>query len=227
MPKAIVIYGPPGAGKGTQAELIAKNFDFIHFDTGRKLRQIFRSPESDTDPVLKEEKKKSQEGKLLSGPWILEIVSDAVERISSAGTGIVLSGSPRTLFEAVGSDEKKGVFELLEDLYGKENVHVVELNISPEESVKRNEVRFVCSVCGLPKLGWIKSDQCVFCAGPFRKRADDGASKMEMRIQEYKEKTKPVLEEAKKRGHEILEVNADPLPYEVFAEIQKRVGLVE
>jgi len=225
MPKAIVIYGPPGAGKGTQAELIAKNFDIIHFDTGRRLRQIFRSPEADTDPVLEAEKQKSNEGKLLSGPWILEIVSDAVERISAAGTGIVLSGSPRTLFEAVGGDGKKGVFELLEDLYGKENVYVIELDISPEESVKRNKVRYVCSVCGLPKLGWIESDQCVFCAGPFRKREDDGASKMEMRIQEYREKTKPVLEAARERGHEVLEVDADPLPYEVFGEIKRKVGL--
>ena len=60
--RAVIIYGPPGSGKGTQAELLAKKFGFIHFDTGRYFEALLHSPETQKNPVLRRERKNFDNG---------------------------------------------------------------------------------------------------------------------------------------------------------------------
>ncbi len=78
--RAVIIYGPPGSGKGTQAELLAKIYGFVHFDTGRYIENFLRAPGWQKNLVLRRERKLFDTGKLLSPPWVLKIVSENLTR---------------------------------------------------------------------------------------------------------------------------------------------------
>lgn len=225
MKKAVIIYGPPGAGKGTQAELLAKRFGFIHFDTGRYLETLLNSPEAESDPKLKEEKEKFDSGELNTPSWVLSIVKEATGKIGKAGMGIVYSGSPRTLFEAFGDEQNEGLLSVLTKIYGKENIHVVLLQIDEETSIKRNSSRVVCSVCGLPILAESGLKKCAFCAGPAKIRSLDKPEIIKVRWKEYKERTFPIVDRMKKEGYEVHKIDGSPAPHEVHKKVMSELGL--
>ena len=222
--RAVVIYGPPGSGKGTQAELLAKKYYFIHFDTGRYFENIFRSRAAKKDPVFRREKKLFDSGILFTPAWVLKTVSQATKEIAKAGFSIVYSGSPRTLFEAFGL-KNNGLIKLLGELYGRKNITVIKLNIREKTTISRNSQRLVCVICGLPILANSKSKRCSFCAGPMRKRTLDDPKVIKVRLKEYRERTYPILQTLKKFGFEINEINGEPLPYKVFAQIIKALKI--
>lgn len=226
--QVVVIYGPPGAGKGTQANLLACTKNFTHFDTGKYLEQVVHNPENKKDPVIKKEQKLFDSGALLTPSFVLKVTTDKAREISKAGFNIVFSGSPRTLFEAFGDDKNTGLVEILEKEYGKENLHFLFLEIDPKESIKRNANRLVCSVCSTAILYsdvLHKHKTCPLCGAELRKRTVDNPAVFETRIKEYEERTKPIVDELKKRGYEIKNVDGTPLPFEVFKEVKKSLNI--
>lgn len=238
MAKAIIIYGPPGSGKGTQAELIVRKFGFIHFDTGRYLEELLRSKAALKNPVLRREKNFFDKGILCTPSWVLKIVSEAVTRIGRSGASVVFSGSPRTLFEAFGDPpaltssrrsragkKQNGLLATLDKIYGRKNILVVKLKVRPDSSIQRNSGRVVCSVCGLPALRWAKIKNCPFCAGPFRKRTLDKPEVIKIRLKEYKQRTYPLLARAKRIGYRVIEINGEPKPYRVFGNLVKKTKI--
>lgn len=225
MKQAVMIFGSPGAGKGTQAELLAKRFGFIHFDTGRYLETLLNSPEAESDPKLKEEKERFDSGELNTPSWVLSIVKEATRKIGKAGMSIVYSGSPRTLFEAFGDEENEGLLSVLTKIYGKENIHVVLLEINEEISIKRNSSRVVCSVCGLPILAESDLKKCSFCAGPAKIRSLDKPEIIKVRWKEYEERTFPIVDRMKKEGYEVHKIDGSPAPHEVYKKVMSELGL--
>ena len=225
MSKAIMFYGPPGSGKGTQAELLARRFGFIHFDTGRYLERTLYSSGWQDDPVLKKEREIFDSGKLNTPEWVLNIVRETADKFAKAGLGVVYSGSPRTMFEAFGDESHEGLLKFLDDIYGKENLAIVFLEIEDEKAIKRNSARLVCSVCGLPILADSKLDRCSFCYGKAKKRVFDNPEKMKIRIQQFKERTLPILEEAERQGYMIYRINGASAPYEVNTEVMSKLEL--
>ena len=223
--QAVIIYGPPGSGKGTQAELLARKFNFIHFDTGRYLEGIYRDPKQQKNPLISREKKLFDSGKLNTPTWVLKVVSEATRRIAKAGFGIIYSGSPRTIFEAFGDRNHKSLLSTLIKLYGKKNIIVVKLNVKNQTSIKRNSARFVCSVCGLPVLASARSKKCSFCAGPARRRTLDKPEIIKVRLKEYRERTYPILKKMRDLGFRIREINGEPAPYKVHEQVVRKLGL--
>ena len=219
MQKAVIIYGPPGSGKGTQADLLVRKFSFIHFDTGRYIEALLRSPEAKKDPILRREKKLFDSGMLCTPEWVLKVVREEATRIAKAGYNIVFSGSPRTLFEAFGDKHTKGLVETLAALYGVKNMSVVLLQVNDATSIKRNSHRLVCSVCGLPKLESAKLPHCPLCAGPMRTRSLDNADVIKVRLQQYRERTYPIVAGMKNLKFNIVKVNGEPLPYKVSEKV--------
>jgi len=225
MKKVILIYGAPGAGKGTQADLISKKMGFYHFDTGKVIEQMINDPENLTDKKFQKEKKIFDSGELNTPSWVLkDIVIKNTKKLAKAGVRIVFSGSPRTLFEAFGDEKTTGLIEVLEKIYGKENIGILYIDVKPEDSIFRNSHRAVCSVCGAPVLYKENGVQtCPFCDAPLKKRSLDTPETIKVRLEQYKNRTEPILAELRKRGFEVNTINGKPAPFEVFEEVKKKI----
>ncbi len=223
--QVVIIYGPPGSGKGTQADLLMRKYNFIHFDTGRYIESLVHDPKLRKNPVIRREGKLFDTGILCTPSWVLKVVREAVQKIAKAGYGVIFSGSPRTLFEAFGDKSHKGLFAVLTRFYGKKNINIVRLKIRSQTSIKRNSNRWVCSVCGLPILAASKLRNCSFCSGPAKRRTLDKPEVIKVRLKEYEERTLPIVKEAKKLGIKIMEIDGEPAPYKVHGQIVKRLKL--
>lgn len=222
MKKVAIIYGPPGAGKGTQANLLASALGFIHFDTGRYLEQLVNDPEQQSDPIIQREKANFDAGKLCTPEWVLKIVREKVSHLSNAGFSLAFSGSPRTVFEAFGDEQNESLLSLFEKEFGKENILVFLLNVAPETSILRNSRRLICSVCGTVLLTNSYSGQtCPICDGALRRRSLDVPEVIRVRLQEYKERTEPIVQGMRERGYTIQEIDGEPSPFQVFEKIKK------
>jgi len=226
MPKqAVIIYGPPGSGKGTQAELLARKYNFIHFDTGKSIEAAVHDPKLQKNAVIRRERKLFDTGKLNSPPWVLGLVKEATVKIARAGSSIIFSGSPRTIYEALGDKNRAGLLTTLGKLYGKKNITILKLTVRPQTSIRRNSGRLVCSVCGLPILAASRIKNCALCGAPARKRSLDKPAVIKVRLKQYDDRTLPILQEAKKIGLRIVEIDGEPVPYKVHAKIVKVLRL--
>jgi adenylate kinase len=227
MKKAILIYGAPGAGKGTQADLLSKKMGFYHFDTGKNIEQTINDPENLKDENIRKEKELFDSGKLNTPAWVLkDVVIKKTENLARVGVRLVFSGSPRTLFEAFGDKENTGLVDILEKLYGKENIGIFFIKVKPETSIFRNSSRSVCSVCGTPILYQKECSitSCPLCDAPLRKRSLDKPEIIKVRLEEYENRTQPILEKLKERGFEVNIINGEPAPFEVFNEIKNKIS---
>ncbi len=155
--------------------------------------------------------------------WILPILKNEVRKISKAGFGIVLSGSPRTLFEAFGDKENKGLVPLLVELYGRENILVFFIDIPPRTSISRNSKRRICEICGNGNLLGSSVRKCPVCGGKLLKRTLDKAKVIKVRLEEYKERTVPVFKELKRRGFKVVNIDGKESPANIFQKIRKHI----
>ncbi|NCN94833.1 nucleoside monophosphate kinase [Candidatus Wolfebacteria bacterium] len=228
--KAIMIMGPQGSGKGTQAELIAKKLDLFHFDTGQYLRAILYDPAPKNDKIIQRERKLNEAGMLSTPSWVLKIVIRAVKEMVVLKKGVVFSGSPRTFYEAFGykegesSKNKIGLTDILNKYYDKKNVFIFILDIPLKESIKRISARLSCSVCGSPFMAQkYKLESCPFCGGKIIRRKDDNIKSIMERLNEYNNRTKPIFAELKKRKYKIFKIDGAPAPYKIHKTIIGKV----
>lgn len=221
---AVIIYGPPGSGKGTQANLLSWNLGLIHFDTGRFCEQLVHDPANQGDPVIQRERKLFDTGMLMTPSFVLTVVKEKTDAIAKAGLDIVYSGSPRTMYEAFGDASAEGLIPFLERVYGKDNIRIVMMKIEPQDAIKRNKVRLVCSVCRTPVMEGSGNSSCSICGGALTKRTLDSTDVLETRIREYEERTFPIIEELEKREYVVRRIDARPLPYEIHKTITGYIG---
>ncbi len=226
--KAVIIYGPPGAGKGTQANLLAWTKGFIHFDTGKFLDVLLHDKDNQDRPGFSEARQQMDSGQLVTPEFVLKITADEAKKIGESDFSITFSGSPRTMFEAFGDEKNTGLVEVLEKTYGKENIHPIHLVIDPKKAILRNKNRKVCSICYTAIMYNEEGHQhttCPLCGGALKTRTVDNPAVFETRIKEYEERTAPILEALKKRGYTITEIDGLPLPFDVFADLKNKLGL--
>ena len=218
MRKAIILMGPPGAGKGTQAELLAYKYGLIQFDTGRYLEGLFR--EKKMPPAIRREFEK---GHLIDPAWALRVFKKQIEKIAKTGMGVIFSGSFRTVLETFGEGKKKGIMDALTKNYGKRNIIVFELIIPPKITIFRNSKRKICSVCWKPHLLGPSLRTCPFCGGKLIKRVQDKPSIIKTRLKEYEKRTKPVLTRMKSSGFKVIKIDGRPRPAIVFEKIVRHL----
>lgn len=217
--KAVILYGPPGSGKGTQADLLVRRYGFFHFDTGQYLRRLLNDPRNKNNKEIQKERKMNEEGTLNTPAFVLKRVGEETRRVARMGLSITYSGSPRTLFEAFGDAKHKGLLALLKKEYGAKNVFIFRLLVNSASAAKRNAGRLMCGVCGLPILAASKVKTCSFCGAPAKRRVDDNPKIFAHRIEEYEKRTFPILAKAVKQGYTIKKVNGEPAPYRVHETI--------
>lgn len=215
---AIAIYGSPGSGKGTQANLIENKYGFIHFDTGKYIEQLVHDPSLQKNAIIKRERRNFDTGYLCTPSWVLKVVKSRAKQFAKAGFSVVFSGSPRTLYEA------KGLIPLLEKLYGRKNTKFFSLEVPKDVAVKRNMIRERCSVCGaiIIDLGY-RLRRCPICKGKLIRRTLDNKKALIKRFDEYNERTKPVFDFVKKRGYRIIKIDGRPVPEKVFKSVSKHL----
>ncbi len=206
----LIILGPQGSGKGTQAELLAKKLNLDHFDAGRALRQVSLL---DT-PLGKEVHEIITVRKELVPSRILEEVLRVRLASLSREQGIAFDGVPRNVEQA------EYFMEILRE-FGRKIDRVFFVDISKEESVKRIGKRFACQDCKEPII--LKEGQpavCPKCGGELKQRADDTKEGIEKRLKIYAEKTMPVIEFFEKMNL-VSRINGEQTEEEVFVDIMK------
>lgn len=221
----IVLYGPPGSGKGTQANLLAEKLGLFHFDSGKFLESIVHDPKRQKEKLVQKERKLFDAGTLNTPSFVFREVSKEVEHLASADWGIVFSGSLRTQYEA------ERLTPILEKLYGRKNIFVFELTVPADHSIKRNSARLICTVCGYILLTAFYPSKnpkyCPVCAGPFYRRSLDRPEVIKERLREYAERTLPMIDFMKQRGYSVMPVDARPAPYKVLGTILEKLEATE
>ncbi|MST03956.1 MAG: nucleoside monophosphate kinase [Candidatus Pacebacteria bacterium] len=224
---AVIIYGAPGSGKTMQADLLSRKLGILHFDIGHFLEDIFKDENALKDERVSEQKHVFESGGMCDPLWIVSLVSKRFKEIANSGSSLILSGSLRTVLETFGHEKMKGLIDILEEGYGKENIYFYFLDSKPETSIKRNKNRLICSICGRPVLAEAfktKPVACPICGGELNTRALDKPEIIKKRLLVFHSDTKPVLEELTKRGYKITHIEGERKPYEVEADILKSLN---
>jgi adenylate kinase len=211
--KIILIMGTLGSGKGTQADKLAESFGLYHFDTGPFLKELFDSD----DPGIEKERAEYKSGKWVSPEFVARKILEKIPEIIPNYNGLVLSGSPRTLYEA---EQELPMFE---DLVGKENVKIFYLNLSETESLKRSMGRLICEknkhpIPNLPEFQEIrKGGVCPEDGSRLITKDLDNPEILKSRLNEHNNRTLPVLDYFREKGYKIIEINGEQ-PIEKVAE---------
>jgi adenylate kinase len=175
----LVLVGPPGAGKGTQAVFLASHYSIPHISTG----DIFRANLKAGTPLGEEAKSFMDRGELVPDSVTNAMVRD---RLTHADTvnGFLLDGFPRNVVQA----------EVLRAILSEDKRPldaVLELNIADSEIVSRLSNRRTCRGCGAPAE--ITNENCAACGGELYQREDDQAEVVTRRLEVYNEQTAPIV----------------------------------
>ena len=174
----LVLVGPPGAGKGTQAQFLAAHYLIPHISTG----DIFRANLKAGTPLGEQAKSFMDRGELVPDSVTNEMVKDRLTH-DDTKSGFLLDGFPRNVAQA----------EVLREILSekKTTLHaVLEFALGDEEIVARLSSRRTCRDCGAPSVG---HDKCPTCGGEVYQREDDKAEVIKRRLEVYSEQTAPII----------------------------------
>ena len=213
--KNVVLLGPPGAGKGTQASGISEKYNIPHISTG----DIFRANVKEGTPLGLKAKEYMDKGLLVPDELVCDLVEDRIMQ-DDCKNGFLLDGFPRTVFQAEHFDKflKSKAMEL---------TSVLDIEVEESLLLPRMIGRRVCRKCGkpynvngaMPKVEGV----CDVCGGEVYQRADDTEEVVLNRFKVYNEQTSPLIDYYKKAG------KLDPIDgakglEDVFAQICKTLG---
>jgi len=173
----LVMLGPPGAGKGTQARQLRRKWNIPHISTGAMLREAVQAG----TPLGRQVAVIMDGGGLISDDVITRVV---VERLAHPDTkgGFLLDGYPRTIAQAESLDRM---------LSGRAPLVIVDIVLSESEVVRRLASRMVCAECVANAVG--EGPDCHDCGGPLVPRADDREQVVLNRLKVYRDQTEPLI----------------------------------
>lgn len=189
----IILLGPPGAGKGTQASRLEDEHGMVQLSTGDMLRAAVKAG----TPIGVQAKAVMDAGELVSDEIVSGLIGERLDQLGS-GVSVIFDGYPRTAAQA----------EALDDILsarGRKLDHVIELQVEEDALVDRITGRFSCAKCGagyhdrykLPKV----DNVCDVCGSTeFKRRPDDNEETVRTRMAEYRAKTAPILPIYEARG---------------------------
>jgi adenylate kinase len=201
--KRLILMGPPGGGKGTQAKRLETRYGIVQLSTGDMLRAAVKAG----TPVGKQAKAVMDAGKLVSDDIMIGLISERIDQPDCA-QGFILDGFPRTVPQAEALDK-------LLNTKGIKLDKVIEVEVPDALLIERITGRFTCAKCGegyhdkfkQPK----KAGVCDMCGGTeFTRRADDNAETVGARLKAYHDQTAPLMPYYKGKGLlEVIDGNRD------------------
>jgi len=206
----IVLLGPPGAGKGTQADLLSRRLGIPKIATGDVLRAALR----DGTRRGLEAKAFMDRGDLVPDSVILGILQDVM---TSAKNGAILDGAVRTVPQA------EGLGAMLKEI-GKKVDKVLLFDVEDDELVKRLSTRTVCEGCQTPYMGREPGSTCEKCGGRLVRRKDDEPEAVRNRLAVYRRQTAPVIDWYGNHKMKVLRIDADAPVDTVTARALKALG---
>ncbi len=212
----LILLGPPGSGKGTQAQMMIERYHVPQISTG----DILRGAVKEKTPLGIEAKRYMDQGKLVPDEVVVGIVRDRL-KVSDCNSGFILDGFPRTLPQAEALDSTLKEMERGID-------HVVNIEMDKDELIKRLTGRRTCRRCGVmyhiifdpPK----KDGICDKCGGDLYQRDDDKEETIKARLQVYEKQTTPLIEYYRKRGA-LRSIDGMGEIKEIFQKIAKAIEL--
>jgi adenylate kinase len=198
----LIMLGPPGAGKGTQAERFARSRGIPKISTGDTLRAAVAAGTE----IGKRAKATMDRGELVGDDVMIGIVKERVER-DDVRSGFVLDGFPRTVAQAVALDEI---------MKGRDPLIIVEIVVPSSELVRRLASRMICEACGAN--GAPDELMCGRCNGRLVQRTDDNEDVVLERLKVYNAQTKPLVDFYRERPT-FRAINGAQPPDKVAAEL--------
>ena len=189
----IILLGPPGAGKGTQAARLGDEYGMVQLSTGGMLRAAVKAG----TPTGLKAKAVMDAGELVSDEIVSGLIGEALDALA-AQTGAIFDGYPRTAAQAGSLDE-------ILSSRGRRLDHVIELDVNEDALVERITGRYTCAKCNAgyhdrfqqPKMPGV----CDVCGSTeFKRRPDDNEQTVRTRMTEYRAKTAPILPIYEARG---------------------------
>ena len=184
----IILMGPPGAGKGTQAEKLVEKFGVVHISTG----DMFRKAVKEETALGLEAKRYMDSGQLVPDELVIGIIKERMAQPDCAG-GFILDGFPRTVAQAEALDQMGVAID-----------RVIEIDVPDEAIVTRMSGRRVCEGCGasyhMTHNPPAAEGVCDKCGGKLVTRKDDDPKTVQQRLETYHRQTQPLVDYYQKAG---------------------------
>ena len=211
----LILLGPPGAGKGTQAAKIIEKYNIPHISTG----DIFRENIKNGTELGKRAQEYMNKGQLVPDELVVEIATDRLNK-DDCKDGFLLDGFPRTVFQAEELDK-------FLEAKGAKIDHVLDIDVDRDELMRRLTGRRVCKKCGasfhVVNIPPKKEGICDVCGDELVQRADDNEETAANRIEVYNNETKPLIDYYEKAGN-IHHLDGTVGLENLFANITEIVG---
>lgn len=225
----IILFGPPGAGKGVQATLLSEKCNLYHLETSKIIEQKINFAKKEDFELVDGKKyflikeKQCWETGILCNPILVAFwLNNKIKELAELKKNVLIEGSPRTLEEA------KKMIPFLKKTFGKDNIKLIFIKISPKITLFRNSHRKICSLMRHSILYSKETEKLRYCpldgSKLIRRKGLDDLDTIKIRLQEYKKRTLPLIKYFKRQGLSIYKINGEKNVAEVFESILKIIS---